>query len=83
LHIFASFYSNRHAVHFVHFPQLLPHLCLITFEKKITHLTTISTTPTQVTWFEGGWADYESYQRQKSGGPLTPHRVKFRRLASV
>lgn len=37
----------------------------------------------QVTWFEGGWADYEAYQRQKSGGQLMPHRVKFRRLAAV
>lgn len=38
---------------------------------------------TQVTWFEGGWADYEAYQRQKSGGQLTPNRVKFRKLATV
>ncbi|KIY94764.1 putative ABC transporter ATP-binding protein [Monoraphidium neglectum] len=37
----------------------------------------------QVSWFEGGWADYEAYQRQKTGGQLQPHRVKFRRLATV
>lgn len=37
----------------------------------------------QVTWFEGGWADYEAYQRQVNGGQLTPHRVKFRKLATV
>lgn len=37
----------------------------------------------KATWFEGGWGEYEAYQRERNGGQLTPHRVKFRRLATA
>jgi hypothetical protein len=33
-----------------------------------------------VTWFEGGWADFEAY---KGADALNPHRIKFRKLATV
>lgn len=36
----------------------------------------------QVTWFEGGYTDYEADRRQRLGGSaLSPHRLKFRKLA--
>jgi hypothetical protein len=37
----------------------------------------------QVTWFEGSYSEYEQYKRQQAGGSLTPHRMKFRKLATV
>lgn len=38
----------------------------------------------KVTWFEGGWADYEFDMRSRLGGSAaSPHRLKFRRLATV
>jgi hypothetical protein len=36
----------------------------------------------QVTWFEGGYSEYEEDRRSRMGGSaLSPHRLKFRKLA--
>jgi hypothetical protein len=36
----------------------------------------------QVTWFEGGYTEYEQDRRSRMGGSaLSPHRLKFRKLA--
>lgn len=38
----------------------------------------------QVRWYEGGWQDYEAAQRARLGPhAMDPHRVKFRKLATV
>lgn len=38
----------------------------------------------KVTWFEGGWAEYEQDMRSRLGGSaVSPHRLKFRKLATV
>lgn len=38
----------------------------------------------KVTWFEGGWSEYEADLRSRLGGSaVSPHRLKFRKLATV
>lgn len=38
----------------------------------------------QVTWFEGSYSEYEADRRARMGGSaLSPHRLKFRKLAMV
>src|SRR5262249_53292374 len=35
----------------------------------------------QVTWFEGGWAEYAAWVRSRRGPePLEPHRIKYKPL---
>lgn len=35
----------------------------------------------KVSFFEGGWSEYEAYR--KAQGNSSPHRLKFRKLATV
>uniref|UniRef100_A0A7S0RSR6 ABC transporter domain-containing protein n=1 Tax=Chlamydomonas leiostraca TaxID=1034604 RepID=A0A7S0RSR6_9CHLO len=37
----------------------------------------------KVTWFEGGYTEYEEERRRRAGGSADPTRVKFRKLAAV
>lgn len=51
-------------------------------DRVATHILAFGGDST-ATWFEGGWGEYEAFVRQRDGGQLVPHRVKFRRLATV
>ena len=37
----------------------------------------------KVTWFEGGYSDYEDDRKRRGLSAVAPTRVKFRKLANV